>query len=332
VPKPKTGEVLIRVSGTSVNPSDVDTIEDGGCISGCGADVAGTVVACPGCKHLKIGDAVWAFSYYAYADYVVANEAMTGLKPASLDSHAAGTIPQVALTSYLSLNRTASLPGTPVPAGSPWINGNFTNLTVLITAGAGGTGFIGIELAKAWGAKHIATATTGAEGIEFVKSLGATFVTDYKVQDIFDVLSDNSVDIVYDNYGAEGTADRALRVIRPGGTYLLMPHGDCYVTKSQGPPCLSNQTKEGVRQLNYVTGPDYEAHTLQGLNELKDLFEAGQLAPRIAETFSFDDAAEAFRFSAGSGEGGVGHHYGKIAMTVATELLTVDGSASLQFV
>lgn len=56
--------------------------------------------------------------------------------------------------------------------------GNFSNLTVLITAGAGGTGFIGIELAKAWGAKHIATSTTGTDGFKFVKSVGATYVVD----------------------------------------------------------------------------------------------------------------------------------------------------------
>ena len=59
---------------------------------------------------------------------------------------------------------------------------------------------------------HIATATTGAAGIAFVKSLGATFVTDYKVKDIFAALPDNSVDIVYDNYGAEGTADKVCFV------------------------------------------------------------------------------------------------------------------------
>ena len=46
-----------------------------------------------------------------------------------------------------------------------------------------------------YGAKHIATATTG-EGFAFVRSLGATFVTDYTKEDIFDVLPDNSVDIV----------------------------------------------------------------------------------------------------------------------------------------
>jgi len=323
-PEPKSGEVLIRVKGTSVNPSDVDTIEMGGCALGCGADVVGAVVACPGCTRLKVGDSVWTLAKGAYAEYVVAQEAMTTHVPASLDARVAATIPEVGITSYMSLKRTGSLPGTPLPTGSPWASGNFSNLTVLVTAGAGGTGFIGIELAKAWGAKHIATQTTGAEGEEFVRSLGATFVTDYHVQDVIDALPDNSVDIVYDNYGREGTADKAMRVIRPGGVYLMMPHGECYGKKIQGPPCLAAHPKAGVRQVNYVTAPDFAAHLRQGLDDLTDLFEVGKLSPRIAKTFSFDDAAKAFAFSAGSGEGGVGHHYGKIAITVASESASPD--------
>ena len=38
--------------------SDVDEVEFGGCLLGCGADVAGTVVACTGCSRLKPGDGV----------------------------------------------------------------------------------------------------------------------------------------------------------------------------------------------------------------------------------------------------------------------------------
>ena len=35
--------------------------------------------------------------------------------------------------------------------------------------------------------------------------------------------ADNSVDIVYDNYGGSGTPDKAMRVLRPGGVSLIMP-------------------------------------------------------------------------------------------------------------
>lgn len=74
--------------------------------------------------------------------------------------------------------------------------------------------------------------------------------------DIFDALPDDSVDIVYDNYGADGTADKAMPKIRSGGVYLLMPHGECFVSKSQKPPCLSAHPKPGVSQVNYDTGSD----------------------------------------------------------------------------
>jgi hypothetical protein len=137
-------------------------------------------VACEGCTRLKVGDEVWTQARPAFAQYVVADESDTGLRPTTISAVDAGTIPLVGLTSLFSLKRTAVLPGHgPLPGpGSPW---NKTNLTVVITSGSGGTGSIGIEMAKAWGAAHIATATTGAAGIAFVKSLGATFVTDYKV-------------------------------------------------------------------------------------------------------------------------------------------------------
>ena len=78
-----------------------------------------------------------------------------------------------------------------------------------------------------------------------------------------------------DNYAADGTADKAMRAIRPGGMYLMMPHvncsssfrlsllgasrlavaqGECYAKKMQAPPCISANPKPGVRQLNYNTG------------------------------------------------------------------------------
>ena len=71
-------------------------------------------------------------------------------------------------------------------------------------------------------------------------------------------LLSSSLPRIKDNYGEEGTADKAMGVLRSGGVYLLMPHGECYEKKTQGPPCLSAHPKAGVRQLNYVTGPDFE--------------------------------------------------------------------------
>ena len=77
---------------------------------------------------------------------------------------AAGTIPGVGLSSLFALKKT----------GAPWSK---SNLTVVVTSGAGGTGFVGIQLAKAYGAAHVVTATS-SDNIAFVKSLGADTVVD----------------------------------------------------------------------------------------------------------------------------------------------------------
>jgi NADPH-dependent curcumin reductase CurA len=58
----------------------------------------------------------------------------------------------------------------------------------------------------------VITSTSGADNIAFCKSMGADVVTDYKQVEIFSTLANNSVDVVYDNYGAKGTADLAMRV------------------------------------------------------------------------------------------------------------------------
>ena len=186
------------------------------------------------------------FAHPSFADYVAVSEHQISLRPSAstLTAHQAGTIPEVGITSLFSLKRTNSLPNASLPLGSPWATRK--NVTVVVTAGSGGTGFIGIQIAKAYGATHIITSTTGAAAIAFVTSLGATQVIDYNVADLFDSLPDDSVDFVYDNYAEEGTADKALRTIRSGGTYLMMPHGECYAKQTQGPPCLSSRAKAGT--------------------------------------------------------------------------------------
>jgi NADPH:quinone reductase-like Zn-dependent oxidoreductase len=135
------------------------------------------------------------------------------------------------------------------------------------------------------------------------------------VVDIFDALPDNSVDIVYDNYGADGTADKAMPKIRPGGVYLMMPHGQCFESKSQKPPCVSANPKPGVSQVNYDTSVDFEKYALAGLDELRDLVNSGGVKPHIDQRFSLSNVKDALAYSAGPGSGGVGDHIGKISIT-----------------
>lgn len=275
VPSAITGTVLVKVGASSVNPVNIDLVEYPHPTGIIGTDVSGEVVSVGGgsnCSHLAIGDAVWtSVDFGAYAEYVVATCEATGLRPANLSVVDAGTMPCVGVTSLECLRAT----------GAPWANR--TNVTVAITSGQGGTGFIGIQLAKALSASHVITAASG-DGIAFVKSLGADWVVDYTKQELFDALPDNSVDIVYDNYGAKGTADKAMHAIRPGGVYLVMDTG--------GGGTISKHPKPGVTQIAFGLA-DLSSHS-KGLDVLKQLFESGKLVAHTQAVFNLTEVTTAF--------------------------------------
>ena len=101
---------------------------------------------------------------------------------------------------------------------------------------------------------------------------------------------DNSVDAVFDNYGGNGTADRAMRALRAGGTYLLLPHGN-------GQGALSKHPKPGVRQIDFG---DVDNARHDTLDQLAAFFDKGALridaggVPGVQRAFGFDDAAQAY--------------------------------------
>jgi NADPH:quinone reductase-like Zn-dependent oxidoreductase len=165
------------------------------------------------------------------------------------------------------------------------------NMTVVITSGSGGTGYLGVQLARALGASKVITAASGEQPIAWMKALGADVVVDYKEHDIFDMLDDDSIDAVFDNYCGKGTADKAMSKLRTGGTFLLLPHGN-----SQG--TLSKHPKPGVKQINFGNVDNFRVGTL---DMLSSMFDSGRVQidvkgglPGIQKAYGFDQAAEAF--------------------------------------
>ena len=82
--------------------------------------------------------------------------------------------------------------------------------------------------------------------------------------EILKSLPDASVDIVYDNYGAAGTADRAMRTMKHGGTILVLPGGNGGK--------ISKHPRADVRQITF-TGTRSSAH--DGLDTMAEFFDAG---------------------------------------------------------
>ncbi|MFF6833963.1 NADP-dependent oxidoreductase [Streptomyces sp. NPDC012438] len=285
-PGPGLNEVLVRVHAAGVNPVDWKTRASGaligwGAVPAVGWDVSGTVEAVgPGVGHLRPGDEVFGMPLFprqagAYAEYVVAPARHLAPKPASLTHVEAAALPLAGLTAWQALVDAADVrPGE----------------RLLVHAAAGGVGHLAVQIAKARGAHVIGTASAAKHAL--VRELGADEVVDYREVRFEDVLRD--VDVVLDGIGGE-TAERSLKVLRPGGRLITLP----------GPDDVP-AAPEGVRAVWVLVEPDH-----LGLRELAALVERGELRPVADTVLPLAEAAKAHAI------GEEGRTTGKIVLTVS---------------
>ena len=176
-------------------------------------------------------------------------------------------------------------------AGAPWKEAG-TN--VFITAGAGGTGHVAIQMAKAWGGN--VTAVGGPRDEAFILQMGADRFIDYtKDANVFATVAADSVDVVYDNYGGAGTADQAMPALRQGGAFVFLPGNG---------GALSKHPKKGVKQINFgfVDSTKYA-----DLDTLKVLADGGKLKPHLQAVFPMAELVAAFNLSmSGTVQGKIG--------------------------
>eukprot|EP01065_Artemidia_motanka_P035924 TRINITY_DN43829_c0_g1_i1.p1 TRINITY_DN43829_c0_g1~~TRINITY_DN43829_c0_g1_i1.p1 ORF type:complete len:369 (+),score=131.21 TRINITY_DN43829_c0_g1_i1:55-1107(+) len=233
---PDSCEVVVKVAASSINPSDISPTT-AVLPHVLGSDVSGTVVQVQdSCSRLKVGDKVWGDigancgkgkELGGYGEYAAALESQLGFVPPNIGMLEAGVLGKVSLTSYKAYAWYA---------GAPWNN----TPTVLVLGGSGGTGSVGLQLAKkAFGAGKVIT-TTSAANFDYCRSLGADQLIDYKTQNWWDVLGSDSVDIIYDTVGQEGTGNRAMDKIRAGGYYVTITGA------------LATKVKPGVKQSMFI--------------------------------------------------------------------------------
>ncbi|MFB7032790.1 zinc-binding dehydrogenase, partial [Streptomyces sp. NPDC056295] len=151
-------------------------------------------------------------------------------------------------------------------------------------------GHLAVQIAKARGAYVIGTASAAKHAL--VRELGADEVVDYREVRFEDVLRD--VDVVLDGIGGE-TAERSLKVLRPGGRLITLP----------GPDDVP-AAPEGVRAAWVLVEPDH-----LGLRELAALAERGELRPVADTVLPLAEAAKAHAI------GEEGRTTGKIVLTVS---------------
>jgi NADPH:quinone reductase-like Zn-dependent oxidoreductase len=206
-PTPGPGEVLVRVSATSVNPIDYKRragltkdfypLTFPGLI---GIDMAGTVAKVgPGVEGFSVGDRVFAMADNTYAELCVVKAAALAKVPTGLDLIQAAALPLVTVTGNQLLSATG------IKAGQ----------TVLVAGAAGNVGRSAVFTAKSRGATVIAGVLKKQMQGE-AKTVGADqFVA---TDDDTAIANLAPLDAVADTVGGK-TAEELIARVKPGGVY-----------------------------------------------------------------------------------------------------------------
>ena len=210
VPVPAAGEVLVRVHYASINPVDWKLQERGRLPFPAipGGDFSGEVIALGSgvtdfaCGDLVAGSVDQTERSGSYAEYVTAPTTEIVRKPAAFTMAEAAAYPTVAVAAWRYLVQAAN-----VQRGE----------RVLVQGGAGGTGSVIVQIAKARGAYVIATAS--AANHDYLKSIGVDQVIDYRATRFEDVV--RNVDVVVDTVGGD-TLVRSEQVLREGGRLVTL--------------------------------------------------------------------------------------------------------------
>ena len=287
-PELKENELLVRVIACGVNPADPLVIsgrlakEFGTHLPLIpGYDVAG-VVEKTGAKITKFkkGDAVYGYALFGggWAEYAVLAENEAALKPKTATFTNAAAVPLAALTAWQALIETAKL-----SAGQ----------TVLIQGGSGGVGSFAVQIAKARGARVIATASTANQ--DLLKQLGADVAIDYTKTKFEEVAKD--VDVVLDTVGRD-TLVRSYAIVKKGGI----------VTTITSRPDQAQLDKYGIRGTSIWSRPEGNQ-----LAEITKLIEAGKITPIVSQVLPLTDAVKAVQ------QAETHHARGKLVLKIAEE-------------
>jgi NADPH2:quinone reductase len=286
-PPPAPGEIQIRIAARGVQYVDVLMLAgkyqfrpEPPFIPG--GEAAGEVVAAgASVTGFRVGDKVMSrHRLGALAELGNADATLCDRVPEGMSLEAAGVFRGAYSTAYHALLQRGRM------RENEW---------VLVHGAAGGIGIAAIQVAKLFGARVIATASSEAkrtacleEGADHAISYDKGFVDAVKA-----LTGGRGADIVYDPIGANVT-EESLRCLAWGGRLLILGF------LGGGPANIRS---------NYllIKGIDAVGVRIGGLNEadpalaaanmkaLTELAAAGRLKPRISHRFRLEQAADALR-------------------------------------
>ncbi|MDY7226452.1 zinc-dependent alcohol dehydrogenase family protein [Hyalangium rubrum] len=292
-PTPGPGQVLVRVIASGTNPVDAKLRQDGSWAGlqtpvVIGYDASGVIEQVgPGVTDFKPGDEVFYTPeifhnpHGTYAELNLVPASIIARKPASLSHEEAAAVPLAAGTAWDALVRRLQ-----VRVGE----------TVLIHGGAGGVGSFAVQIAKALGARVLAT--SGPDNLETLRKLGADVAINYRGEEPAQVAlretGGQGVDAVFDTVGQNVIP--SIPATRPFGRIatILGFSGDVSAFYPR------NLTLHGV----------FLTRERRRLEELTPLLERKQVRPLVERVLPLDKVAEAHR------QLDSGHGRGKLVLSV----------------
>ncbi|MDP6548925.1 MAG: zinc-binding dehydrogenase [Dehalococcoidia bacterium] len=293
-PKPRPRHVLIKVESAGVNFAEVSrrrgTYPGPPLPSSLGLEAAGTVVEVGGeVTGISVGQKVMAMGPGCQAEYVAVNFNLVFPYPETLDPIHAGGMPVVFLTSYHLLKTRGQVqPGD----------------TVLVHSGASGVGTVAIQLAKAWGAKVIATAST-QDKLDLARSLGADITINYTTDDFEEAVQQETggkgVELVLEAVGGP-VLEKSLRLVATCGR--LITYGEAsgvLASLSSSDISGSNRT---IISFSMGRTPVGSLDHKSAMAELFQMIAAGQARLVVDRVLPMASVAEAHRHLSNRGTRG----------------------------
>jgi len=285
-PRPRRGEVVIRVKACGVNFPDTLIIQGRYQFKPAlpfspGSDVCGVIKEVgEGVTGFGVGDRVVGFSLWGgFAEEVALDAARVSTLPQSMDFAAGAALMLVYGTSYYALQDRGAL-----QAGE----------TLLVLGAAGGVGLAAVEIGRALGARVIACAST-RDKLELCRRHGAEHLIDYSAEDLRarldDITGGKGVDVVYDPVGGS-YSEPAFRSLAWDGRLLVVGFASGEIARLPlNLPLLKSASVIGVYYGKWVEREPQAAR--RNLERLFALHAQGRIAPHVSARYPLERAADA---------------------------------------
>jgi NADPH2:quinone reductase len=223
------------------------------------------------------------------AEYVAVNSSFVFPYPDQLDPTEAGGMPIVFLTAYHILKTRGGLQ-----------EGN----TVLIQAGASGVGTVATQLAKAWGAKVITTASSEGK-LELSKSLGSDITINYSDKNFESVINDitggKGVDLVLECVGGQ-VLEKSVRCLSSYG--VLVSYGNASGVPANLPSTDITSNNRTVIGFSMGRSPAGSLDHQSAMAELFPMITNGKVKLIVDRVLPMSNVADAHKHLANRGTRG----------------------------